>query len=615
MFLRSSGEPQPGPATAPGAGRFRARAVADMKRLVFAVAIAACGNLAEQSERVPRPLVFERWSPAQASSHDVFVAAHGSILVMANRISRDGGATWTALPPPLGQLDRVVIEGSTAYLHASELGLARWDLATDQITPIAAPAFASAGTWRRDRAGRLIAFDPVENAVAVERTGGWAPAALPRPAETELRPYIFDLESNGSTMLTVSGWGVHRSVDGGATWQLSATGLTGAGRDLLVLGDDRFLLVGGATSYLFSATGEPGGPLVDLVVGHDQATVCDDGSIIAAGRVTRDLGATWQPLVAVGDLEITIERANCGAGSYWVLMRSASWGYRLLRFSQSGAPGEPGVAIGNWGAAGPQAWSSSGLSIVRDSDGTFLAGGLAWRDGDAAWTLREMPARTWSSRGILFGVAGARSFTSSDAGRTWTAIAASGLDATQPASFARGPDGAFYVGELISESAGTTDTWRATVWRSIDLGASWSVAYRGIASRTGGASATGAAHLFVGITDDGTWVATDAISRDGGASWTATHTVGDRSLAHLMPDGSLVMQPADLGGETWRVYASGGLGDLLATHAIEADGQPVLAAQLRSVAFDDAGHAYVARGTPHVQIWRSTTPVQRRDRR
>jgi predicted GNAT family N-acyltransferase len=46
------------------------------------------------------------------------------------------------------------------------------------------------------------------------------------------------------------------------------------------------------------------------------------------------------------------------------------------------------------------------------------------------------------------------------------------------------------------------------------------------------------------------------------------------------------------------------------THAIEADGQPVLAAELRSVAFGDAGYAYVARGTPHVQIWRSTTPVR-----
>jgi hypothetical protein len=36
----------------------------------------------------------------------------------------------------------------------------------------------------------------------------------------------------------------------------------------------------------------------------------------------------------------------------------------------------------------------------------------------------------------------------------------------------------------------------------------------------------------------------------------------------------------------------------------------VLAAELRAVAFDELGHAYVARGTPHIQIWRSTTPLQ-----
>ena len=105
-------------------------------------------------------------------------------------------------------------------------------------------------------------------------------------------------------------------------------------------------------------------------------------------------------------------------------------------------------------------------------------------------------------------------------------------------------------------------------------------------------------------------MATDAVSTDAGATWERTQAVGDRSMAHLMPDGSLVMQPASTSGEVWRVYADAGMGDLLATHAVQADGQKVLAAELRSVAFDDAGYAYVARGTPHVQIWRSKTPLQ-----
>jgi hypothetical protein len=247
---------------------------------------------------------------------------------------------------------------------------------------------------------------------------------------------------------------------------------------------------------------------------------------------------------------------------------------------------------------------------VRTDDGTFLAGGLAWRDGDAGWTLREMPARTWSSGGMLFGVAGSRFYTSSDEGLHWTALAANGLDATEPDAFARTPDGTLYVGELTSVTEAMTDSWRARVWRSTDLGATWSLAYEAVATRPFGENTIGEAHRFVGITADGAWVATDAISTDSGASWQPTQAVGDRSLAHLLSDGSLVMQPANASGEIWRVYADGGLGELLATHAIEADGQPVLAASLRSVAFDEAGHAYVARGSPGVQIWRSTTPVQ-----
>jgi len=601
-----------------------------MKHLVCVAAIAAaCGSSSGSSVTKPRPLVFERWSPAQPSSYDVFLAARGAIVVMANRISRDGGATWSALDARVGSLGRVAIDGTTVFLYASGTGLVRWDLVSDQITTVpGAPAFAAERTWRRDPAtGRFVVFDPVADTVAVERATGWATAVLPRPAPTECCAYITDLESNGQTMLTVSGWGVHRSRDGGASWQRASAPLPGAGRDLLVLGDGRFALVGGATSYLFSPDGEPAGTTA-LVVGNDAATVCDDGSIVVtgalsgtisdppdtdvsvarltAGKVTRDLGATWQPLATAGALDLVIERASCGGGSDWVLLRSASWGYRLVRYA---GPGAPGIAAGNWDAGGAQAWTSGGPSIVRTDDGIVLAGGLAWSPADATWTLREMPARTWSSGGLLFGVAGAAFYLSHDDGVSWTQLAAAGLDASDPDTFARTGDGTLYVGQFTGQTVGATDHWEATVWRSSDLGASWSVAYRGAATRQSGQDTIGEAHHFVGITADGTWIATDAVSHDGGASWQATDAVGDRSLAHLMYDGNLVMQPADASGEIWRVYADGGTGELLATHAIEADGTPVLAAELRSVAFDQDGYAYVARGTPHVQIWRSTTPL------
>jgi hypothetical protein len=118
-------------------------------------------------------------------------------------------------------------------------------------------------------------------------------------------------------------------------------------------------------------------------------------------------------------------------------------------------------------------------------------------------------------------------------------------------------------------------------------------------------------HRFVGVLDDGAWIATDAVSRDGGTTWEPTEATGDRSLAFLTLRGSLVTtlpagSPAD---DIWRVYDDGGLGELRATYRIEVDGTPVPASQLRSIAFDDDGYVYVARGAPYVQIWRSVKPI------
>lgn len=594
--------------------------IADMKRLVLVALVAASGALgcgggenvnsddSPPGVATPRPLVFERWSPAQQSSHDVLVAARGSVIVTLNRISRDGGQSWAPLDPRIGQPTRVAIDGATVYAYTSQLGIARWDLASNQVAAVAgAPTYASDRTWRRDRTvGRTMVFHPIENSIAIERAGSWTTGSLPRPAPTECCPFVKDIEANAQVILVVSGWGVHRSTDGGASWQLAAPYSADAGRDLLALSDGRFALVGGATAQLFTADGVAAGTSVTLAMRDDEATVCDDGSIVAAGKVTRDLGATWNPLVTTGAIDIVIERASCGAGSYWVLMRSESWGYRLLRYA---ALGMPGVAAGNWNATAPQSWASGGPSIVRAADGTFLAGGLAWRSPDAAWTLREMPARTWSSGGMLFGFAAATFYTSTDEGLTWREIAALGLEGATPDAFARTADGTLYVGQFSGASAGGIDTLRADVWKSADQGTTWAIAASSTATRQNNME-TGEAHRFVGITADGTWIATDAVSTDAGLTWEPTHAVGDRSMAHLMPDGSLVMQPADLSGEVWRVYADGGMGALLATHAIEADGSAVLAKELRSVAFDAEGYAYVARGTPHVQIWRSTTPLQ-----
>ncbi|MEO8701850.1 MAG: sialidase family protein [Kofleriaceae bacterium] len=571
------------------------------------VALAACGgNSHDDAALVQKPLVLERFSPPQHTSYDVFLAAHADVIVLQTRISRDAGATWAPIDASLGSIARVAITGTTVATYSTSRGLVRWDLASDAITPVAAaPSFASERSWRLDPSGRFAAFDGVENAIAVERGASWVASALPQPSPTEVRPFLQDLESNGSTWLAVSAWGVHRSTDDTATWQLVTASVPDAGRDLLVLPDGRFVLAGGATTYVFDGSGVAAGTKPGFGVANDEAMACDDGSIVAGGRVTRDVGATWQPLIAPSDLDTIAERSGCGGGHYWVLSRSTPWGYRLVRFE---SPGMPGVAVGNFDAAA-SAWAAGGPPLVRDGAGSFLTAGLAWHEGAAAWTLRETPPRTWASGDTLFGVATPTFFLSHDGGATWSAVAGAGL-AGEPEAFAQTAEGALVVARFTGETAAGTDTWHSVVWRSSDNGGSWTIAYDATATRTGD-EVTGEVHRFVGIAGDGAWVATDAVSHDAGATWTPTDTTGDQSLAFLTPDGRLVTQLPVTGAtqDVWRVYEDGGLGELAATYRIEIEGVAVPASQLRGLAFDEAGYVYTTGGAPYVQVWRSAQPL------
>nr|MDQ3298696.1 hypothetical protein [Myxococcota bacterium] len=330
-----------------------------MQRILAAVAIcAACGSPSDpgDAKSKPKPLVFEPWSPPQHTSYDIFLASHGGVIVLSQRYSTDDGATWSALDPRLGRPSRVALTAGTVALWTPELGLARWVPATSAITAVAGePSFAAERTWRVDPlTGRFIAFDPIENAIASETPSGWTMAALPQPSPTEARPYVKDVESNGTTLLAVSAWGVHRSIDAGVSWQLASAPLADAGRDLLVLSDGRFALVGGTVAYLFDSTGAPAGTApAGLRVDNDEAFACENNTIITHGKLTRDLGATWQPLVDAGELAIVAERGSCGGGQLWVLARSTAWGYRLLRFDGAATAG---VVAGNWEPGAP-AWN------------------------------------------------------------------------------------------------------------------------------------------------------------------------------------------------------------------------------------------------------------------
>lgn len=557
-------------------------------RLLALALLAACGSSGPSFTK-PEPLKFEPFSPPQYTSRDVFLAAKGEIVVLANRISKDGGASWQA--SPIAGVERVSIDGTT--IAGYQAGLVRYDLA--QVTPVSGPAYASARTWRVTPAGKFIVFDPLHNAVATETAGGWTTAALPQPTPTEVDPFITDVESNGSVVLVVSAWGVYRSTDSGVTFERVLPHAASMGREIVALADRRFALLGGTSTLRFDATGTLLGESAGITVETGDAVACDDGGLVAGGKISRDGGASWQPLLGGGALTLTVERVGCGGGRYWVLGHSAAWGYRLLRYD-----GATGIVVGNW-EGGTVAWSSAETPVIR-SGATFIAAGLAWREGEASWSLRETPAKAWATGDTLFGIADGKFYTSDDAGTTWRASAATGLDG-ETEVLARGSDG-LYVSRFTGETTAAGDAWRARVWRSTD-GASWSSVYDATATRDPGADIVGEAHRFVGITAEGAWIATDGISNDRGATWQATEYDGDKSLAFLTPGGHLVTPKDDV----WRVFEAGGLGELVGTWDIEVGGAKVPASQLRSVAFDEAGYAYVARGTPYVQLWRSTQPI------
>lgn len=563
---------------------------------LVAVGLAACGTAPLPSE--PQSLVFEPVSVPQHTSRDVFVGGAGDVVVMSSRISRDGGLTWRALDPRLGQLTRVAVNGATVTTYAS--GVVRWDLASDAITTVAGvPSFASERTWRVAPGGALRVFDPIGNAIAIERSGAWTTGALPQPSPSETMPYLLDLEDSGSAMMTVSAWGVHRSLDGGTTWERVLPTLADGGRDLLVMPDRRFVLLGGALTYLFDASGAAAGTLPGTTAQQGDASVCDDGAIVLRDKRSTDLGATWQPLVRSGDLALIVERIGCAGNRYWMLARSDAWGYRLVAFT----PGSPALAAGNW-EAGEPTWNAGGPPIARAADGTFLVAGLAWREGDAAWTLREIPPRAWTAGDMAFGVAKGSFYASHDQGATWAARPAASLTPELADALARTPDGALLVSTFTGGNAGDLDNWHAMVWKSTDDGTTWTAAYDAREIRNPGGDATGEVHRFVGVTPAGAWVATDAISKDGGATWEKTDVTIDRGLAFLTPKGRLVTVQND-----WKVYDGAGAGGLQATYQLEIDGTRVDGSQLRSVAFDDLGYAYLAGGAPYVTVWRSTTPL------
>ena len=223
-----------------------------------------------------------------------------------------------------------------------------------------------------------------------------------------------------------------------------------------------------------------------------------------------------------------------------------------------------------------------------------------------------VPPRAWSANAMVFGSANEKFYASLDAGTTWLTATGTGPAADQADAFAaRTADGAIRPPRTPARVTRRLITRHTEVWRSTDAGASWASVYTGDASRPAGGEITGEVHRFVGVTADGTWVATDAVSHDGGATWLPTDVNNDRGLAFLTPGGRLIAsQPTGYSAtDVWHVFERGGEGDLTSTYRLDIGQIPAAASTLQSVAFDDEGYAYVAGGAPDVQLWKSEEPL------
>lgn len=576
--------------------------------------LAACSGGGGGSATEPTTLTFEPLSPPQIASDDVLVAGHGDIVITADHVSRNGGATWAPNPTrPLGAVVwTVVASPTTAVMHTVNAGLVRWELATDVATPIAgAPAYAA--SFRYDpKTDTVIAFDPQLNALSRYRSGAWTAATLPLPAPDACCPYIADIDMNGDVALLTSSWGVHRSLDGGVTWEHVPSMLDVNARDVIALPDGRFLIGGGISTPIFDATGLPSaappGPALPGELGKTQ--VCGDGAILVDTQVTVDLGASFQPLFgADGPVATFPDKVVCGGGRFYAHVESAGFGRRLVRIDAAGAAP---LLIGGWeDDVAAQGWGGSTLPLARAGDGTVMVNGLSWRPGDERWRLGGLPNGPIASApgGAVYGFDAQVRWRSDDGGDTWSSAP---FTPSPVMSVFVNNGGALYGGQINGDYIGGALFSDAWIYRSDDDGSTFSQIYMGTRIRESSGNFTGDAHRLIGLDPGGALVAHDGVSDDDAATWRASAVPSGETAVHVTPGGDVltIAITTDVKEDVWRVYGEAGTGSLRSTLGVVAGGTPVAASSLRHVVFDKDGHAYVAAGAPFVQVWRSTTPAR-----
>ena len=526
--------------------------------VVLALAGAAC---APEVDYATDKLELEVISPAVGGGGEDVFAAFGPIIFTQGHISKDGGATWRENNAAIIASSAVAVNAKQLVVRTTAFGIGRWDMDTDQVLSINSPYNLGNFHVRQKNATLLAGINGGSTHSARQLAGGqWSQSPLPQPPAQP--PPVLDVSSfasNDLTVLLAATWGVYRSIDDGVTWTYVFTPASPQGQELLALPDGRFLLFSpvNQTAAVLDTMGMPTGVTTPAFPQLPRRVACL-GVIVAGDKLTRDLGQTWEPLVPGSTFQpITVSTYACTGTSLLVFIKQPT--PLLVPISTLGKLDPPLVFS-------PAPAMVTATKAVFASDGTVLAGNLAWKEGDPVWSLRILPDAEFFALGdgSLFGVKGTTTYRSRDSGATFTTATVATLP---PATrFFATPDHTLWAsrGELV------TTGFAAKLWRSDDDGATWSMVFDKLSTYNPDNSHSGIAPELVAIADDGTFVAKAFayglyVSHDRGATWTDLPFPDGFALAFVTHAGNAVtFDPNDdpkLGGHVWHEWRDYGLGN------------------------------------------------------
>lgn len=303
------------------------------------------------------------WQPANAGLSATNVsrftrAADGRILAATNAgvfASADDAASWSAVAGPfsgqvtgvVAQLPGAILVGSDAGVHRSTDGGANW-------SPVGAfTNGARLNDVAADTGGRWCAATSAGVFLSDDNGDHWTESNAGLHAQTIYRLVV---RQNGTMLAGLWGNGIHRSVDGGATWH--ATNLT--------------------SRWVFSLAESPWG---DLFAGD--YTIRDGVSDGHAWR-SRDDGATWTMIDAGIQQAAMISGFAFGTtGEVWL---TAAWNPGgVYRSTNSGD---------SWSRIGPPQ-NIPAYCLARSAAGDLYIGS----EGREVWRL-PFGGSTWTGLGM-----------------------------------------------------------------------------------------------------------------------------------------------------------------------------------------------------------------------